>query len=640
MRTPRSVLGVVLFSSCLVFGQLPVRQPITVGKNVHVSSERGQVEHGEVVLAADPGDPQRLLGASMQVSGEKNRLTTVVYASSDGGSTWIPTLETDSFTLSGDPSVAFGPDGRVYYSIMASQSPHSVLDFLKIYTSGDHGRTWDVPATIPNTEFDYLDREFVAVDNTGGPYRGRVYVCALGTTRVLEGSETVGSLNLYRSLDGGRTFIGPVKRISSGERHVFVPGGAVVLSDGTLAVIFSEVKNVRKKGAALRVEPSKPDESNAWLKVMTSRDGGESLDDAVTVNDFYLDWKGGPKGANSAIPSLAVDPGSQHFKDRLYAVWPDERSGRLEILFSSSTDKGRTWSTAKVISESRAFDVDAPAKGPSAFSPVVAVNNQGVVGVMWYDRRDNPDNLGYFVRFTASLDGGDTFLPSVRVSASPHARQPRDQWALIEGLSSGTRQSILGFNLMLSMFYINGGHTAGMAADAAAVFHPFWVDNRTGVAQVWTAPVTVTGAALPHGSAELAALDEIAENVVLELRNIAYDRATNTASLDARLKNISKDPIGGPIKVRIVELRSDIGIAKVIGADNGEDGVGAVLDFTPVLHGGQLGPGETSGVKHLVFRLEDVRPVWQNGTLNTNVLRVGTRAFGRVVKPGPDKKER
>ena len=265
---------------------------------------------------------------------------------------------------------------------------------------------------------------------------------------------------------------------------------------------------------------------------------------------------------------------------------------------------------------------------------IVAVNQQGVVGVMWYDRRDNPDNLGYFVRFTASLDGGDTFLPSVRVSAAPHARQSRDQWALIEGLGSGSRQGILKFNLMLSMFYINGGHTAGMAADAAGVFHPFWVDNRTGVAQVWTAPVTVAGVVLPHGSAELAGLDEIAENVVLELRNIAYDRATNTASLDARLKNISKDLIAGPIKVRIVELRSDIGIAKVIGADNGEDGVGAVLDFTPVLRGGRLEPGETSGVKRLVFRLVDVRPVWQNGELKSDVLWVGTRAFGRVAKAG------
>jgi hypothetical protein len=50
--------------------------------------------------------------------------------------------------------------------------------------------------------------------------------------------------------------------------------------------------------------------------------------------------------------------------------------------------------------------------------PAIAVNNDGVVAVAWYDRRDNPDNLGYFERLSASLDGGVTWLPSIRVSAN------------------------------------------------------------------------------------------------------------------------------------------------------------------------------------------------------------------------------
>jgi hypothetical protein len=36
-----------------------------------------------------------------------------------------------------------------------------------------------------------------------------------------------------------------------------------------------------------------------------------------------------------------------------------------------------------------------------------------------------------------------------------------------------------------------GGDTAGLAADAAGAFRAVWVDNRTGVPQVWTASVTV-----------------------------------------------------------------------------------------------------------------------------------------------------
>jgi len=35
-----------------------------------------------------------------------------------------------------------------------------------------------------------------------------------------------------------------------------------------------------------------------------------------------------------------------------------------------------------------------------------------------------------------------------------------------------------------------GGDTAGLAADASGAFHAVWVDNRTGVPQVWTTVVT------------------------------------------------------------------------------------------------------------------------------------------------------
>jgi hypothetical protein len=51
----------------------------------------------------------------------------------------------------------------------------------------------------------------------------------------------------------------------------------------------------------------------------------------------------------------------------------------------------------------------APNEGPDDFMPAIAVNPSGAVGVMWYDRRDKPDDLGYFVRFSASVDGGETF---------------------------------------------------------------------------------------------------------------------------------------------------------------------------------------------------------------------------------------
>jgi hypothetical protein len=100
----------------------------------------------------------------------------------------------------------------------------------------------------------------------------------------------------------------------------------------------------------------------------------------------------------------------------------------------------------------------------------ISVNRDGVVGVMWYDRRDYPDNSGYVPRFAASLDGGVTFTSSVLLSTAPNAL------AAQKGAD----------------FLANGGDTAGLVAAADGRFHALWIDNRTGVQQVWTTPISVT----------------------------------------------------------------------------------------------------------------------------------------------------
>jgi len=111
-----------------------------------------------------------------------------------------------------------------------------------------------------------------------------------------------------------------------------------------------------------------------------------------------------------------------------------------------------------------------PGDRPNNFMPMIAVNRKGIVGISWYDRRDNPDNLGYCPRFRASLDGGRTWLPSIRVSTSANLVNDEKE----------TR--------------FNSGDTTGLTADASGIFHPLWIDNRSGVHQMWTTTVTVPGA--------------------------------------------------------------------------------------------------------------------------------------------------
>src|SRR5260370_619761 len=172
------------------------------------------------------------------------------------------------------------------------------------------------------------------------------------------------------------------------------------------------------------------------------------------------------------MPSMAVDNSSGPFHDRIYATWTDEASGRARTMLSYSSDRGRTWSKPFAFDDS--LKRRDPARGPDDFKPTVAVNTGGVVGVTGYDRRDNPDNIGYCVRFSASLDGGETFSPSVKVSdgCNQHLLDRLPMRAATDGGGSYSvphRSDILTIDIGESPFGLNPGDTAGLATDSHGV---------------------------------------------------------------------------------------------------------------------------------------------------------------------------
>ena len=137
-------------------------------------------------------------------------------------------------------------------------------------------------------------------------------------------------------------------------------------------------------------------------------------------------------------------------------------------MLTLSRDKGVNWSQPVALSDEARASVESEDKAIRryAFLPSVAVNRAGVVAVTWYDATRGGSTLSSNVRLKASLDGGSTWLPSVRVTEFVSRSNPDadESWV---------------------------GHTAGLAADASGVFHPLWVDNRTGVRQVFTTTVII-----------------------------------------------------------------------------------------------------------------------------------------------------
>jgi hypothetical protein len=436
------------------------QDPYVVGPNVQVSQSFPDQQHYETQVAADPSDPSHLLVGAYVVNADQS-IDNVFYLSFDRGVTWTRTLRVAVGT---DPAVALGANGIAFAASIhdVPRADGNSDSFLLVHRSTDGGRSWQQCAVKADSRS--VDRNYITVDD----HSQRVYVHGyLQDPRDAAGTRTASRFVLYTSSDGGRTFDKVIGREGGGPgTPKFVPANAVISSDGTLVTLVALLDAAKLNMFKGRSDAASAPDLDGVIGVMRSSDAGRTLEPMTRIADVYYDWR----VPQLSMAALGVDRSRGPFQGRLYAVWPDARfDRRTQILLASSVDGGRTWTVPRVVSD------DAPAlrpgDRPNEFMPMVAVNRDGVVGLSWYDRRDNPDNLGYWPRFRASLDGGATWLPSVRISTSAN-------------LVSDDRETRL-----------NGGDTAGLAADAGGAFHPVWIDNRSGTHQAWTASVIVRGVA-------------------------------------------------------------------------------------------------------------------------------------------------
>ncbi len=366
-------------------------------------------------------------------------MSVVGYYSWDGGQTWQLSCERKEAPKrwGGDPAAVYGPDGAVYFVSVSHQPGRDAkpgdkdVGALLIARSADGGKTWG-PMTKINR---WVDRPYLASDCFDSPYKGRLY-CS---------GNIISAALLYASPDKGKSFGPPCEWSPRSPYHTFGNSNPVVLSDGSVVVLYNGyIGPYDKKHAPYQAS-------------RRSVDGGQSFEAERVVGNWRVVQR-----PSLGLDQLAADPGSERYKDRLYAVWADELPSGLRVMFSSSRDKGLSWSKPVCLSEQQ--EVKPGERSYDAVIPCVAVNQTGVVAVSWYDKRGlRPKGKGWNVRLRVSVDGGVTWLPSVWIND-------------VEG-DKGTAEEL--------------GHTAGLAADVGGKFHPVWIDFRTGTPQLWTTAVSV-----------------------------------------------------------------------------------------------------------------------------------------------------
>jgi hypothetical protein len=584
-------------------------QRITMGPLVHVSKDLPAIRVDESLFCIDPNNPKRMFGGSHKAfygipksnaAGNEH----AVYASVDGGRSWKHVFDAKAANHQADPACAYGIDGAAYYGLMPTIGFKIDYRGYDVFRSEDGGTNWGKFVHIDYDRF--FDRIYMSVDHGQGPHRGNLYVAGYGHSYPANTVQEPDQMVLFTSLDGARSFSGPATvptGTGSGPepmRGLTHPGTNTVLSDGTLILSWQALYMPPRTASDSATRSPKEGANMGAVRVARSSNGGKTLEGPFDVSYGAWTVTGGFNDSPADfIPVLAADTTNGPFRDRVYIAWNDMRGGRSMVCFSYSTDKGKTWTVAQQLSNNRAYDPTNTVEGPHDINPAIVVNNKGVVAVFYYEQRQK--RYGYWPKLMVSLDGGETWSESMRLTNIPLARTSQKMvWRVWRTSYPGMSDSVplrVMFDPEFPATSRPGDGPSGFDADRNGVFHAFPVIDPNGISQIYTRPVTV------HATAR--AMREVFNDVRVDFGEYVYDRAAGIVTVDVRVTNISSEPMHGPVKLVLSEAPADtLERVDVLNADNKRIGVGAVWEFPIAGSAVVLQPGKSTGTRLLSFRFK------------------------------------
>jgi hypothetical protein len=103
----------------------------------------------------------------------------------------------------------------------------------------------------------------------------------------------------------------------------------------------------------------------------------------------------------NGFPQIGADPRN----NRLFVSWADYRNGDIDVFSSTSSDRGKHWSPAVRVNS------DPVHNGADQFMQWLAVDpTDGSANLIFYDRRDDPENRKAIIVLARSTDGGRSFM--------------------------------------------------------------------------------------------------------------------------------------------------------------------------------------------------------------------------------------
>jgi hypothetical protein len=615
MRIARSSwCGIVLV--CVAICHVLLAQKITVGSTLTVSTDAPTDPHGESFFAINPRNSNDEIAGSCRIS--DSGMGVSGYVTHDGGHRWSRIALPEEIARGWDVITYYDGQGNAYF---ASNDRNG----LWIIRSMDAGRTWSPVKLLQGIKG--FDRQHMSFDRTGR-FSGRIYAGATGESVGLDGKEH-GVQAIAFSIDGGRTYSQPHLITGSEKEGMFAMVNILTAPDGTVIVPFWTMAELPADMPTL-FEPDRSDkviENQRFLRVAISGDGGNTY--SISAPALQTKWTfrtnaGFKLDKIQGNGFAAIDQSSEPYRGRVYLVWVETAGERHDIRVIHSSDNGKTWSKPVTVADDTGPVEDA--------NPTIAVNNRGVVGVSWNDRRAHKDDC-YDLYFSASLDGGETFLPNVTTGRKPTCPlaagnwKPRAEVSAYPKTEEGLSVEGQGLNvLMISTRFPGGGDTQGLDSDSDGIFHAAWIDGSSGVMQLAATSFTVTG----EVHAPVRTERDVSTQVKLVAKDCVFDWKSNGFSCRMHLENKSPLSVTGPFTVELESMRVNLTDFRVDNADNHQSLEGARWSFASP----ELSPDATSEERLFRWQFKGVPKEPEYPFMMFKVVTKGLRAAEKSANVG------
>jgi hypothetical protein len=372
--------------------------------------------------------------------------------SMDGGATWTDYLvNAGSLPWTSDPVLTVHRDGTFYLVNINYQD--GAANTLTVVRSTTGGVSWEGPFTAVSSDGStFEDKEWIAVDRTGGLRDGNVYIAWSRFYDV--------KVMFVRSTDRGTTWSAPVQVSDAGVTSQWpVP---IVARNGNIVVAWDNY-------------------NNNSITYDISTNGGTSWGTDRALTSCGTSIQSDINGGITVFPysSLVMDETPGIRGGWIYCVYADQAvsANAMDIWCRRSVDNGNTWSAAVRVND------DPAGLFRDQFHPWATCDEFGVLHASWYDRRDDPSNYLWHIYYAKSTDGGATWSPSIRVTNVPSS--PGSALRYVPDQSASTPAGHQGLiPLELSRAGLIGEYS-GIAA-GRGIAHPVWTDTRNGNQDTYT----------------------------------------------------------------------------------------------------------------------------------------------------------